>query len=398
MSDRPDQLDWRGRAALELTNGVVSVTVLPKGGQLAVWQFAKEHGSTQQNTLWESPSATMDAGLPAREALSPDSDQAGVWRFLASFTGHALCLDGFGPASALEIANGAGLHGEASIMPWTFTRNPDAALVGTVILPSAQLELSRHFLLLPGESVLRVDERVTNLGACARNVHWVQHATIGQPMYRGQGAQVSTSARQGVTWPLAYDGENLLAQDASFEWPFALRASGGVADLRKLFVQHGAGFVAAARQPDGRKQGFVAVCNPERRLAMGYLFATDVFPWVTFWEENCARREPPWNGSVLARGLEFGTTPLPLGNEAVDASGSLLGMPTSLPLESHATQRAPWLLFLAELSPGSEELIDVHAEEHELVLQFKNNSVRLAAARAVEFLQADRTQKKVKSA
>jgi hypothetical protein len=398
MSDKPDQIHWRGRAALELTNGVVSVTVLPKGGQLAAWKFAKGRGTTQQNTLWESPSATVDAGSPALEASPLDIDDAGVWRFLASFTGHALCLDGFGPASASEIANGAGLHGEASITPWTFTRNPIAALVGTVMLPSAQLQLSRHFSLLPEESVLRVDERVTNLGVHARNVHWVQHATIGQPMYREQGAQVSTSARQGVTWPLPYDGENLLAQDASFEWPFALCASGEIADLRKLFVQRGAGFVAAARHPDGRKQGFVAVCNPAQRLAMGYLFAADVFPWVTFWEENCARREPPWNGSVLARGLEFGTTPLPLGNEAVDARGSLLGTPTSLPLESHATQRAPWLLFLAELPPGCEELLDVRAEEHELVLHFKNNSVRLAAACAAEFLQNDRTQKKVESA
>jgi hypothetical protein len=31
MSDRPDQLHWRGHAALELTNGVLSVTFLPKG-------------------------------------------------------------------------------------------------------------------------------------------------------------------------------------------------------------------------------------------------------------------------------------------------------------------------------------------------------------------------------
>jgi hypothetical protein len=73
-------------------------------------------------------------------------------------------------------------------------------------------------------------------------------------------------------------------------------------------------------------------------------------------------------------------------------------MPTSLPLESDATQRAPWLLFLAELPLGCDELLNVHAEEHEIVLQFKSNKVRIAAAHGREFLQADRTQKKVEIA
>jgi hypothetical protein len=397
MSAQLDEIRWRGREALELTNGVVSATVLPKGGQLAAWQFTKGHGPTQDNTLWEAPWTTVDPGSPAQASSPQDINDAGVARFLASFTGHALCLDGFGPASETEIATGAGLHGEASIAAWTFTRETTDTVVGTAMLPASQLHVSRQFSLLSGESVLRIDERVTNLGDRTRNLHWVQHATIGQPMHNGHGARVSTSAARGVTWPLPYDGDNLLDQDASFEWPLAPRASGKTADLRELFVHRGAGFVAAARHPDGRKQGFVAVCDPARRLAMGYLFATDVFPWVTFWEENCARQESPWNGSVQARGLEFGTTPLPLGNEAVDIRGPLLGMPASLPLESHATQRAPWLLFLAELPPGCDELLDVRAEEHEIVLQFKSDKVPIAAARAAEFLQADRTQKKVET-
>lgn len=397
MSVQPE-IHWRGREALQFTNGVVSTTVLPKGGQLAAWQFARGHGPTQENTLWEAPWETVDAGSPAQHAAASDIDNISVARFLATFTGHALCLDGFGPASEVEIANGAGLHGEASITPWTFTHEATGALLGTVLLPKAQLQVSRQFSLLPGESVLRVDERVTNLGDRARNLHWVQHATIGQPMHSGQGARVSTSAVQGVTWPLPYDGDNLLKQDASFEWPLAPRAYGAMADLRELFVQRAAGFVAAARHPDGRKQGFVAVCDPARRLAVGYLFAADVFPWVTFWEENCTRHESPWNGLVLARGLEFGTTPLPLGNEAVDARGPLLGLPTSLLLESQATQRAPWLLFLTELPSGCEELLDVRAEEHEIVLQFKSDTVRIAAEHGRKFLQADRTHRKVEVA
>jgi hypothetical protein len=100
----------------------------------------------------------------------------------------------------------------------------------------------------------------------------------------------------------------------------------------------------------------------------------------------------------LARGLEFGTTPLPLGNEAVDAHGPVLGVPTSLRLEAKATRCAPWLLFLAELPASCDELQDVNAGEDEIVLQFKTRTVHLAAAGAGEFLQSDRRQEKVETA
>jgi hypothetical protein len=398
MSTQSDATGWRGRESLELTNGVVCATVLPKGGHLAEWRFANGHGSTQENTLWEAPWTTFDPGTPAHRQFAQDTGDAGVGRFLASFTGHALCLDGFGSVSEAEIANGAGLHGEASIKEWAFTCESTNSAAGTVTLPVAQLSATREFSLLSGESVLRVAERVTNLAERGRNLHWVQHATIGQPMFSGKTTRVAASVQQGVTWPLRYDGENHLEQDATFVWPWAPRASGGAADLRELFVQRGAGFVAAAQQIPGREQGFVAVWDAERRLAMGYLFPTAVFPWVTFWEENRARQESPWNGAVLARGLEFGTTPLPLGNEAVDARGPVLGVPTSLRLEAKATRRAPWLLFLAELPAGCDELRDVKAGEDEIVLHFKTKTVRVTAAGANEFLKSDHRQEKVETA
>lgn len=398
MSTQSEATSWRGREALELTNGVVCATVLPKGGHLAEWHFANGHGPTQENTLWEAPWTTFDPGTSAHRQFAHDADDAGVGRFLASFTGHALCLDGFGPASETEIADGAGLHGEASIAEWAFTSESTNSAVGAVTLPLAQLNVTREFSLLAGESVLRVAERVTNLAEHGRNLHWVQHATIGQPMFSGKTTHVAASVQQGVTWPLRYDGENLLECDATFVWPRAPRANGGSVDLRELFVQPRSGFVAAAQQMPGRKQGFVAVWDAERRLAMGYLFAAQVFPWVTFWEENRARQEAPWNGAALARGLEFGTTPLPLGNEAVDARGPVQGVPTSMRLEAKATRHAPWLLFLAELPAGCDELQDVTAGEEEIALQFKTRTVHVAAAGAGEFLLSDRRQERVEAA
>jgi hypothetical protein len=389
---------WRSRETLELTNGIVRVTLLPRGGQMAAWRFADGQGPTQENTLWEPLWTTSDPGTPAHTQFAEGIGDIGVGRFLGSFTGHSLCLDGFGPATEAEVAHGSGLHGEASIVNWSFSRTGENSAVGKAKLPLAHLSVTRKISLRAGESVLRVMESVTNLAETGHNVHWVQHATIGQPMFSGRSARIAASVHEGVTWPLEYDGKNLLAQDTGFVWPLAPRKGSEDADLRELFVQQGTGFVAAAQQRPGREQGFVAVYDTERRLVIGYLFAAAVFPWVTFWEENQARQEPPWCGAVLARGLEFGTTPLPLGNEAVDARGPLLGMPTNLHLGAKATQRAPWMLFLAEIPAGCGELQDVSAEQDEIVLRFESKTIRLPAEGAAGFLRADRGQQKVEAA
>lgn len=189
-----------------------------------------------------------------------------------------------------------------------------------------------------------------------------------------------------MTWPLDYGGCNLLKFNASFTWPYAPGADGGSIDLRELFTKRESGFVAAAHQAAGREYGFVAVCHPAVGLAVGYLFLAEHFPWVTVWEENCARRDAPWHGCVQARGMEFGTTPLPLGNEVVDARGPLLGSSTSRDIGAHETLHAPWLLFVAEIPYGWPEIEDVRVEADEIVLMHESEHVRVKARDVASFL------------
>jgi hypothetical protein len=218
----------------------------------------------------------------------------------------------------------------------------------------------------------------------------MQHATIGAPFFSNATARITASVHDGITWPLDYEGRNLLARDTTFTWPYAPLADTGTVDLREVFTHEGSGFVAAVRQTPNREHGFIAACHAEAGLAMGYLFSTSLFPWVTFWEENRARHDAPWCGRVQARGLEFGTTPLPLGNRAVDAHGPVLGSPTSLPIGPHKTHRAPWLLFLAEIPRAWREVEDVRVEADEIVLIHSAETVRLKASSAAAFLQTTR--------
>jgi hypothetical protein len=121
-------------------------------------------------------------------------------------------------------------------------------------------------------------------------------------------------------------------------------------------------------------------------LAVGYVFRVEDFPWVALWEENHTRDAAPWLGRVQARGLEFGTTPLPLGNETVDARGPLFGRATSRKIGAHETARAPWLLFIAEVPREWREIEDVRVEADAIVLMHQGESVRIGVRDAGTFL------------
>jgi len=70
---------------------------------------------------------------------------------------------------------------------------------------------------------------------------------------------------------------------------------------------------------------------------------------VAVWEENCARNYAPWNGRTKARGMEFGTTPMPIGKEAIFLSGKLFDTACWTKLPAHANRTVCYVSFLAEV-------------------------------------------------
>jgi hypothetical protein len=71
-----------------------------------------------------------------------------------------------------------------------------------------------------------------------------------------------------------------------------------------------------------------AAFSPSARLAFGYLWKPDDFPWLGIWEENHSRRGIPWNGATLTCGMEFGVSPMPESRRAMVDRGRLFGVPT----------------------------------------------------------------------
>ena len=382
------QAIWRGKGAVCLANGSVGLTILERGCVLAEFGFTAPDGGVPANALWESPWFDETVDDPSDEALQRAYGDLGAGRFLNRFTGHALCLDGFGPVSEQELRAGSGLHGEATLVDWKFAPTAQDGLLATAHLPVAKLTAERTFSLRPDEVIVRVDERVTDRSDRGRSLHWVQHATIGPPMF-DEASTITTSARQGITWPLAYGCEPSLQQSAQFTWPYAPLEMGGRCDLRSLFALRNSGFVAAARQPDERRHGFAAACNPATATALVYVYPKQSFPWIAFWEENRCRQEWPWSGRVQARGLEFGSTPLPLGTESIAAAGPVLQASTSHFLKAGATMRAPWAVAVVNTPPHWQAIEDVQVASDALILRSGADSLYLPARNLAAFFDEE---------
>jgi hypothetical protein len=112
---------------------------------------------------------------------------------------------------------------------------------------------------------------------------------------------------------------------APFDWPHAPNKDGSTADLRiQSTAAQSAG--VSCHVVDG--QGSFKAFHPPARLEFGYTWNRADFPWISLWEENRSRTFPPWNGTAVTRGVEFGVSPFAEGRRAMIERGSLLGVPT----------------------------------------------------------------------
>jgi hypothetical protein len=363
---------WRGRIAHRLSNGVVELIALSGGGHVASLRFAKSTGPRAANVLWQAPWRTYEPGSLSAGQLKKRFGSVSLGKYLASATGHALCLDYFGPPSQSAKAQGLPLHGEAASRNWERTacscRRSTPTATWAATLPEAGLSFYRTITLPPGESVAVFRETVRNRRSAARDVHWVQHVTFGPPFTAKVDSRLFLSGRRAVTWPHGYEGNSLLQSGAKFSWPLAPRQGGGTANLAVPFVKTGTGYVASVLLKGSRKTGYIAVLNWRLGMVAGYLFRPKDFPWVAVWEENCCRSALPWSGRTQARGMEFGTTPMPVGREEMFERGKLFGKNGWTRIAGKGSRSATYLAFLARVPKSWRSIRDIRWHNNEIVV------------------------------
>jgi hypothetical protein len=301
---------FQDRRAASIENADLRVTVLEHGGHIAEIY----HKKCGVNPLWVPPWSGL---------AHPDCGDGVEATLLAGIMGHNLCLDVFGGPSPAEAEAGIGVHGEASVRPYDIEEDGDV-LVMRVLLPLAGLQFERS-LALDGETV-RIREAVENLSATDRPIAWTQHVTLGPPFLTKGVTEFRASATRSKVFESAFGTDDYLETGADFDWPMAPRASGGHADLRVFNGSPASSAFTTHLMDQTREHAFFA--GYARGLLFGYVWKTADFPWMGIWEENLSRRHAPWNGKTIARGMEFGVSPMPETRRAMIDRGRLFGVPT----------------------------------------------------------------------
>lgn len=362
-----EPVEWKNRPAWRLANDKLALTIVLGGGHFVDLRL---HGSPI-NALWEAPWRTIDPGTFCSDHHAALYGEGAVGKFLSGYSGHAVAIPYFGMPTETEAAQGLALHGEAASTPWSVTSSRaddrSAQVTFEVDLPISRLRLRRDLTLHAGANVVRISETVSNHSSESRDIQWVQHAAFGEPLLAEGESSLSISATRGITWPLGYEGHELLPNNSEFVWP-GISTPQGEVELSAPFIREGTGFVAALQLDPLPGYAFIAAHNRRLALAAGYVFNCSQFPWIALWEENCARSYPPWDDKTKARGVEFGTSPMPLGLENAREMRSLFGTPTFATLAGCAKLQTDYKVFLTPVPPAWKTIPHIERTPNALTL------------------------------
>jgi len=364
-----DSVSWNNRRGHRLSNGKVELTALLGGGHLADFRLCE----SPVNVLWEAPWPTIEPHTFSTREHAALYGDGPVGQFLSGYTGHALALGYYGMPSSEEAQQGLPLHGEAASSEWKIVSavadDDTAALALEVELPVYRLHFRREISLPHDAFTVCIAETVTNLGPEAVEFQWMQHAAFGEPLFINGESTLFVSGERGVTWPAGYEGHELLANGLNYRWPYAQSTDGELIDLSQPFVRDGTGFVAALLTSSDREIAFVAVHNRRHQLVAGYCFDSRIFPWIVLWEENRARQYSPWDKRTRARGVEFGTSPMPLGLAQAREMGSLFDTPVLTSIPARSCLQTHYDLFLHAVPPQWSRIKDVRQTADSILVQ-----------------------------
>ncbi len=359
-----------------MENDLVRLVTLTGGGHIAEFQFRSGLNLPTVNPLWIPPWKTIEPQQYKEKKHAKTYGPMETGKTVACVVGHCICLDYFGAPSPEETKQGLSIHGEAPCSRWRATRvgklKGRAVLEMGVQLPVAGLQFTRQITIREGESVAYFKEKVKNLKKADHFFHWTQHVTLGPPFLHPKDCLTFVPGTKAKTFPHGYEGKELLQFSKEFRWPFAPGAKGGKIDISKPLTKRGRGFVATVLLRPDREMQYVAALNTKENLLIGYCFKREDFPWVSIWEENRARKESPWGGVSETRGLEFGSTPFPVGRREAFANGPLFGAPHFSLVPAKGEKTASYLAFLSPVPKGFEEVRDIEARDKKIVVTGRN--------------------------
>jgi len=151
--------------------------------------------------------------------------------------------------------------------------------------------------------------------------------TIGPPFLEKGSTQLHTPATRSKVMEEPFSAAGYMQPGAEFEWPRVPHTDGSTSDLRVYTDRPTSGGLTAQLMDPRRDKAYFFAWSPRSKVLLGYIWNRTDFPWMSLWEENGSRTQPPWNGKTLTRGIEFGVSPFPETRRRMIERGKLFGVP-----------------------------------------------------------------------
>jgi hypothetical protein len=235
-----------------------------------------------------------------------------------------------GGGAYAEGGNMQGIHGEATLMPWSFGVIEDTEQSITAEfyceLVRVPIGVTKRISLAKGSGSVQFEERLVNLSRENVSLMWGHHPTYGSPLL-GSAAELTIPAKTFHTVknsPLMASPYTLsrFEEDTTYSWPKDMGKEGKTADL-SVFPP---GETASAEMLYlEMNEGWYALTNREINLGVGIAFDLSVFRCMWYWMNLNGLSGYPWYGSSYNVGLEFWTS-WP-NYEGAKKSGTLLQIP-----------------------------------------------------------------------
>ncbi len=361
-----------GRQAYVLENDKIRLSALQGGGHLAEIRLLVDDPLLGINPFYVPRYQTIEPFVydpTEHDALYGGGPHT---RLSSGYMGHLLCFPSFGPPSPDEAASGLGVHGEAVEVAWLINKPPqisDEAITFyyAADLPNTQYRVERAITVRNGEAVVRVEEWVENLARFDRPYNRDQHATFGPPFVAAGKTMLDLSGGQGVVTARRTAGGRL-KENGAIQWPNAEGGNGQTESLRPFHDVLESTTYCAIATDASRETNYFTLYNPDHRLLVGYLFPTVDNPWIVDWQEHLSNKRPPANGIMIARGIEWGTSPIDEGLHKSVERATMFGQPTFQWIGARQRLKTEFTLFLAEIPADFAGVADVQSHAGQIVI------------------------------
>ena len=195
----------------------------------------------------------------------------------------------------------------------------------------AQMRFERR-ISLHGRRI-RIRETVESLCAFDRPIGWTQHVTLGPPfLQKGQQLGFARPATRSKVFETKFGVADYLKAGAEFRLAASSAGRSGnriETPTSPCSMARPTSSAYTAHLMDPTKEHAFSLHSRRRTSSQSRTSGSELnFPWMGIWEENHSRTHSPWNGQTLARGMEFGMSPMPESRREMMERGRLFGTRT----------------------------------------------------------------------